>query len=62
MPGREAVTVRWVGTIYLRHGDQFLAIHERPSDAEALLQALLADHPEVLAGESRMVTVAAGCS
>jgi hypothetical protein len=39
-----------VGTIYLRHGDQFVAMHERPYDAEALLQALLADHPEVLPG------------
>jgi hypothetical protein len=39
-----------VSTIYLRHGDQFLAMHERPYDAESLLQALLAEHPEVLAG------------
>jgi hypothetical protein len=39
-----------VATIYLRHGDQFVAMRERPYDAEALLQALLAEHPEVLAG------------
>jgi hypothetical protein len=36
-----------MGTIYLRHGDQFLAMHEEPYTAEALLQALLADHPVV---------------
>ncbi len=42
--------VRPVGTIYLRHGDQFVAMHERRYDTEALLQALLADHPEVLIG------------
>jgi hypothetical protein len=37
--------------IYLRHGDEFVAMNERPYEAEDLLQALLAEHPEVLAGE-----------
>ena len=36
--------------IYLRHGNEFVAMHERPYEAEAVLQVLLADHPEILAG------------
>ncbi len=36
--------------IYLRHGNEFVSMHERPYEAEALLQVLLADHPEILAG------------
>jgi hypothetical protein len=39
-----------VDAIYLRHGNEFVAMHERPYEAEAVLQALLADHPEILAG------------
>lgn len=48
---RCARRVRWVGAIYLQLGDEFVAMHERPYEAEALLQALLADHPEILVGE-----------
>jgi hypothetical protein len=40
-----------VSAIYLQLGDEFVAMHERAYDAEALLQALLADHPEILVGE-----------
>jgi hypothetical protein len=36
--------------IYLRHGDQFVAMIERLYETEDVLQALLAEHPEVLAG------------
>lgn len=39
-----------VDAIYLRHGNEFVAMHERPYEAEAVLQVLLADHPEILAG------------
>ena len=39
-----------MSAIYLRHGDEFVAMHERPYEAEAVLQVLLADHPEILAG------------
>jgi hypothetical protein len=37
--------------IYLRDGNRFVAMHERPYEAEELLQALIAEHPEVLAGD-----------
>jgi hypothetical protein len=40
-----------VGTIYLRHGDRFVAMHEDRYEGEEVLQALLAEHPEVLAGD-----------
>jgi hypothetical protein len=39
-----------MGAIYLQHGSEFVAMRERPYDAEAVLQALLADHPEILVG------------
>ena len=39
-----------MGAIYLRHDNEFVAMHERPYEAEAVLQVLLADHPEILAG------------
>ncbi len=41
-----------MAAIYLRHGDEFVAMTEQPYEAEAVLQALLADHPEILAGEN----------
>ncbi len=37
--------------IYLRQGAEFIAMREAPYEAESLLQALLAEHPEVLAGD-----------
>ena len=39
-----------VGAIYLRDGDEFVAMHEAKYDAEAVLQSLLAEHPEIVAG------------
>lgn len=39
-----------MGTIFLRYGAEFVAMHEQPYEAESLLQTLLADHPEVLVG------------
>jgi hypothetical protein len=39
-----------VDAIYLRHGKEFVAMHERPYEAEAVLQVLLAEHPEILSG------------
>lgn len=39
--------------MYLRHGDEFVAMREQPYEAEDLLQALIADHPEVLAGDEQ---------
>jgi hypothetical protein len=35
--------------IYLKHGDRYLAMAERPYDAEDVLQELIASHPEMLA-------------
>jgi hypothetical protein len=43
--------VHEVGGIFLRHGDSFVAMREKPYAAEELLQALIAEHPEVLAGD-----------
>jgi hypothetical protein len=40
-----------VGGIYLRQGDEFVPMREQRYEAEAVLQALIADHPEVLAGD-----------
>lgn len=37
--------------IYLRHGSNVLAMHEAPYDTEAVLQELIAEHPQMLAGE-----------
>jgi hypothetical protein len=39
-----------MGGIFLRHGDSFIAMREAPYEAERVLQELLAEHPEVLAG------------
>lgn len=36
--------------IYLRDGDDFVAMSEQPYRAEEVLQLLLAEHPEILAG------------
>jgi len=41
-----------MGGIFLRHGDSFIAMREAPYEAERVLQELLAEHPEVLAGGS----------
>lgn len=40
-----------MGGIYLRHGGSFIAMREHPYETEALLQALIAEHPEVLADD-----------
>jgi hypothetical protein len=39
-----------VSPIYLRQGDEFVAMIERLYETEDVLQALLAEHPEMLAG------------
>jgi hypothetical protein len=39
-----------LSAIYLRYGEEFVAMHEQPYKAEAFLQALLADHPQILVG------------
>ena len=36
--------------IYLRHGETFIAMREIPYEAEDILQKLVAEHPEMLAG------------
>src|SRR3954453_9397750 len=38
--------------IYLRHGDTYVPMTETAFDAEDLLQALIAQHPEMLADEN----------
>lgn len=38
--------------IYLKHGDDFVAMSEQPYQAEDILQVLLAEHPELLAGDA----------
>jgi hypothetical protein len=38
-----------VGAIFPRHGDSFVPMREQRYEAEDLLQALIAEHPEVLA-------------
>src|SRR5690349_11033923 len=37
--------------IYLRNGSTLLAMHEAPYDTEAVLQELIAEHPQMLAGD-----------
>jgi hypothetical protein len=37
--------------IYLKHGDELVAMVEQPYEAEAVLQGLLADYPDLLAGD-----------
>src|SRR5450755_4827284 len=39
------------GGIYLRQGDELIAMAEEPYASEAVLQKLLADHPDLLAGD-----------
>jgi hypothetical protein len=38
--------------IYVRQGETYVSMAETPFDAERVLQALIAQHPEVLADES----------
>jgi hypothetical protein len=38
--------------IYLKHGDELVAMVEQPYQAEAVLQRLLADYPNLLAGDA----------
>jgi hypothetical protein len=38
--------------IYLRQGSALVAMHETPYDTEAVLQKLIAEHPQVLAGDA----------
>jgi hypothetical protein len=40
-----------VAGIYLKHGDSYVAMAEKPYDAEDILQALIQRHPEMLASE-----------
>jgi hypothetical protein len=40
-----------VGGIYLRYGKSFVSMRERSYQAEDVLQALIAEHPEVLTGD-----------
>jgi hypothetical protein len=40
-----------VGAIFLRHGSTFIAMREQEYEAEDVLQALIAEHPEVLADD-----------
>lgn len=47
---RAGVASLSVGAIYLRDGDEFVAMHEAKYEAEVVLQGLLAEHPEILAG------------
>jgi hypothetical protein len=37
--------------IYLRHGDSYIAMTGQAYESESVLQALIAQHPEILAGE-----------
>ncbi len=39
------------GKIYLRVGDRLVAMHETAYDAEDILQGLIADYPDLLAGD-----------
>jgi hypothetical protein len=46
--------LRWspnVCAIYLKHGDELVEMVEQPYEAEAVLQRLLADYPNLLAGD-----------
>lgn len=38
--------------IYLKHGDAYVSMTETPYDSEGVLQALIAQHPEILADEN----------
>jgi hypothetical protein len=38
--------------IYLKYGDAYVAMTETPYDREGVLQALIAQHPEMLADEA----------
>lgn len=37
--------------IYLKHGEELVAMVEQPYEAEAVLQTLLADYPNLLGGD-----------
>jgi hypothetical protein len=39
------------GGVYLRQGETLIAMREEPYATEAVLQTLLADHPDLLAGD-----------
>ncbi len=43
------------GVIYLRHGDRLVPMSEAPYDSEGVLQGLLEDYPDLLAGEQMNV-------
>jgi hypothetical protein len=42
-----------VGVIFLRQGESFVPMREEPYEAEDLLQALIAAHPQILSGDDR---------
>lgn len=46
-----ATTASMVDSIYIKSGDSFVSMVGRSYDSEKLLQELLADHPELLAGD-----------
>jgi hypothetical protein len=50
---RRGVESADVGVIFLRQGESFVPMREEPYDAEDLLQALIAAHPQILAGDDR---------
>jgi hypothetical protein len=49
--GVAPLTCPEMGGIYLRHGGSFIPMRGQRYEAESLLQALIAEHPEVLAGD-----------
>jgi hypothetical protein len=40
-------------SIFLRHGDNFIPMREQAYEAEDVLQVLIAEHPELLAGDEK---------
>jgi hypothetical protein len=47
------VSVRGVGGVFLRHGESFIALREQEYETEPVLQSLIAEHPEILAGDDQ---------
>jgi len=44
---------RAMAGIYLRHGEAYIPMRETAYEAEDVLQQLIAEHPEMLAGDDR---------
>jgi len=49
-----------MGNVYLRHGDDFVAMADEPYEAEGTLQELLAEHPELLTDDGEEESAAPG--